>query len=194
MKILDAALKQQVTEALEECADKARTEVILANFGTRSPTPQECNEQVRDAQGRTLTRAMQLGNEMHRVALQCAAEKLNKLRPGGFSLEPTYLYDLDSGKVTWLSPDEVARIRQRGSLGELKGSLVPDVVLHNGNPEQVQAAYDFKFPCVDIGKRPPWRKYPPGHPYDGMSQDEVYRQAFGLHEVPQVIPYLGAGL
>nr|WP_253899654.1 hypothetical protein [Corallococcus carmarthensis] len=191
---MDAALKQQVTEALEECADKARKEVILANFGTRSPTQQECNAQVRDAQGRTITRAMKLGNEMHQVAFQCAKEKLNQLRPGGFSLEPTYLYDLESGKVTWLSPAEVARIRQRGSLGELQGSLVPDVVLHNGNPEQLQAAYDFKFPCADIDKRPSWRKYPPGHPYDGMSQNEVYRQAFSLGEVLQVIPYLGAGL
>ncbi|MFP2895497.1 hypothetical protein [Corallococcus sp. 4LFB] len=194
MKILDAALTQKVRKALEECADKARKEVIVANFGTRSPTPHECTEQVRDAQGRTITRAMQLGNEMHRVALQCTEEKLNQLRPGGFSLEPTYLYDLGSGKVKWLSPAEVDRIRRRGSLGELKGSLVPDTVLHNGNPEQVQAAYDFKFPCVDIDKRPRWPKYPPGHPYDGKSQGEIYRQAFGLREVLQVIPYLGAGL
>ena len=194
VKLLDAALKQQERKALEECANKARAEVILANFGTRSPTPKECNEQVRDEQGRAITRAMKLGNEMHRVALQCAEEKLNQLRPSGFSLEPTYLYDPDSGKVTRLSPTDVDRIRQRGSLGELKGSLVPDVVLHNGRPEQVQAVYDFKFPCVDIDKRPPWRKYPPGHPYDGFTQNEVYRQAFGLSEVLQVIPYLGAGL
>ncbi|GMU02092.1 hypothetical protein KH5H1_62120 [Corallococcus caeni] len=194
VKVLDAALKQQVKKALEECVDKARKEVILANFGTRSPTPKECNEQVRDAQGRTITRAMKLGDEMHRVAFQCAEEKLNQLRPGGFSLEPTYLYDLDSGKTTWLSPAEVARIRQRGPLGELKGSLVPDVVLHAGDPSWVQAVYDFKFPCVDIDKRPRWRTYPPGHPYDGLTQDAVYRQAFSPSEVLQVIPYLGAGL
>ncbi|WP_375759922.1 hypothetical protein [Corallococcus exercitus] len=194
VKLLDAALKQQVKKALEECADKARAAVILANFGTRSPTPQECKEEVRDAQGRTITRAIKLGNEMHRVALQCAMEKLNELRPGGFSLEPTYLYDLSSGKTTWLSPAEVARIRQRGSLGELKGSLVPDVVLHSGDPAWVQDVYDFKFPCTDIDKRPRWRKYPPGHPYDGLTQNEVYRQAFGLREVLQVNPYLGAGL
>lgn len=194
VKLLDAALKKQVQKALEECANRARTAVILANFGTRSPTPQECNEQVRDAQGRTVTRAMKLGDEMHRVAFQCAEEKLNQLRPDGFSLEPTYLYDMDSGKVKWLSPTDVARIRQRGSLGELKGSLVPDVVLHDGAAERVQAVYDFKFPCVDIDKRPPWRTYPPGHPYDGFTQYKVYRQAFSPSEVLQVIPYLGAGL
>ncbi|WAS83898.1 MULTISPECIES: hypothetical protein [unclassified Corallococcus] len=194
VKILDAALKQQVQEALKECADKARTEVILANFGTRSPTPLECREQVRDAQGRSVTRAMKLGDDMHRVAFMCAEEKLNKLRPGGFSLEPTYLYDLDSGKITWLSPVEVARIRQRGSLGELKGSLVPDVVLHAGDPAQVQAVYDFKFPCADITRRAEWRKYPEGHPYFGSDQGAMYLQAFSLEEVMLVQPYLGASL
>ncbi|WP_404372395.1 hypothetical protein ACIHQR_16465 [Corallococcus coralloides] len=194
MKLLDAALKQQVQEALEECADKARAEVILANFGTRSPTPLECSEQVRDAQGRTITRAMKLGDEMHRVALQCAEEKLTELRPGGFSLEPTYLYDLDSEKTTWLSPAEVARIRQRGSTGELKGSLVPDVVLHTGDPSQVQAVYDFKFPCADVTKRSRWRDYPSGHPYSGSTQGDIYREAFKVADPMIVQPWLGAGL
>nr|WP_255671637.1 hypothetical protein [Corallococcus sp. AS-1-6] len=194
VKLLDAALKQQVTEALEECADKARTTVILANFGTRSPTPQECNELVRDAQGQTITRAMKLGEEMHRVALQCAEERLTELRPGGFSLEPTYRYELDSGKTIWLSPAQVARIRQHGSLGELKGTLVPDVVLHTGDPAQVEAVYDFKFPCVDLTRQAQWRKYPAGHPYHGSNQGDLYLRAFKLDEVMLVQPYLGAGL
>ncbi|NOK08458.1 hypothetical protein HNS30_05320 [Corallococcus exercitus] len=193
VKILDAALKKQITEALEECADKARKEVIVANFGTRSPTPQECNEQLRDAQGRPLTRAIKLGNDMHRVAFQCAQEKLNQLRPGGFSLEPTYLYDVDSGKVKWLSPAEVARIRQRGSLGELKGSLVPDVVLHTGDPAQVQAVYDFKFPCADITRPAEWRDYPSGHPYFGSNQGDMYRRAFEVDRPVLIQPWLGAG-
>ncbi|RKH43393.1 hypothetical protein D7Y23_29345 [Corallococcus sp. AB050B] len=193
VKILDAALKQQVTEALEECADKARAEVILPNFGTRSPTPRECDEQVRGAQGRTITRAMKLGNEMHRVALQCAEEKLNQLRPRGFSLEPTYLYNLDSAKTTWLSPAEVARIRQRGSLGELKGSLVPDVVLHTGDPAQVQAVYDFKFPCADVTRPAEWRDYPSGHSYSGSNQGAMYRKAFKVDRPVMIQPWLGAG-
>ncbi|RKG77165.1 hypothetical protein D7W79_16085 [Corallococcus exercitus] len=194
VKLLDAALKQQVTEALEECANEARTAVILANFGTRSPTPKECNEQVRDAQGRTITRAMKLGEEMHRVALKCAEESLNELRPGGFSLEPTYLHDLGTGKTTWLSPAEVARIRQRGSLGELKGSLVPDVILHSGDPAWVQAVYDFKFPCADVTKRSRWRDYPSGHSYAGSNQGDMYRQAFKVGDPMLVQPWLGAGL
>ncbi|MGE6762326.1 hypothetical protein ACQKGO_30230 [Corallococcus interemptor] len=194
VRILDAALKQRVRKALEECANKARTEVILANFGPRSPTPKECREQVRDEQGRTITRAMKLGNEMHRVALQCAEEKLNQLRPGGFSLEPTYLHDLDSAKTTWLSPAEVARIRQRGSLGELKGSLVPDVVLHAGDPARVEAVYDFKFPCADLTRQAAWRDYPPEHPYFRYDQGTMYRRAFKVDEPVMVQPWLGAGL
>ncbi|GMU10372.1 hypothetical protein ASNO1_66260 [Corallococcus caeni] len=194
VKLLDAALKQKVRKALEECADNARKEVIVANFGPRSPTPQECNEQIRDAQGRTLTRAIKLGNDMHRFAFQCAREKLNQLSPGGFSLEPTYLYDVDSGKVKWLSPAEVARIRQRGNLGELKGSLVPDVVLHSGDPAWVQAVYDFKFPCADITYRAAWRNYPSEHPYSGSNQGAMYRKAFNVDEVMLIQPWLGAGL
>ncbi|RKH46609.1 hypothetical protein [Corallococcus llansteffanensis] len=193
LKILDDALKQEVTTALEECANHARTEVILERHGGTRPTPEECMEELRDIQGRTLTRAMKLGEEMHRVALRCAAEKLNKLRPGGFSLEPTYLYDQGSGKTTWLSAADVDRILRQGRMGELKGSLVPDVVLHAGHPDQVQAVYDFKFPCVDITRWPDWRRYPSGHPYAGYGQDEIYREAFNLEKVLKVVPWLGAG-
>ncbi|CAM3948723.1 hypothetical protein COSO111634_29725 [Corallococcus soli] len=99
-KLLDEALLEQVTEALEECADKARAEIILEHFGTRSPTRDECLEEFTGPQGKTLTRAMILGEEMHRIALRCAAEKLNELRPGGFSLEPTYKYDPDRKETT----------------------------------------------------------------------------------------------
>lgn len=186
VKILDDVLKQEVTKALEECANLARTEVILERHGGTRPKPEECMEELRDAQGRTVTRAMKLGEEMHRVALRCAAEKLNKLRPGGFSLEPTYLYDRGSGKTTWLSAADVDHILRQGRMGELKGSLVPDVVLHAEHPVQVQAVYDFKFPCVDITKWPDWRRYPSGHPYAGSRQNEIYREAFNLKEVLQV--------
>ncbi|RKH33334.1 hypothetical protein D7X12_36175 [Corallococcus sicarius] len=194
VKLLDDALRQEVTEALEECANHARTQVILERFGNRSPTPEECREELDDVQGRTVTLAMKLGEEMHRVALRCAAEKLNALRPGGFSIEPTYQYDQGRKKKTWLSAADVDRIRQEGSLGELKGSLVPDVVLHAGHPDQVQAVYDFKFPCVDITIRPRWRDYPSGHPYAGKNQRDMYVEAFRVEVVIQVVPWLGAGL
>ncbi|MCY1047731.1 hypothetical protein OV208_40920 [Corallococcus sp. bb12-1] len=193
-KLLDEALLEQVTEAMEECADKARTDVILEHFGTRSPTREECLKEVIDPQGKTVTRAMLLGVEMHRVALRCAEEKLKDLRPGGFSIEPTYKYDPKSRKKTWLSQAAVDRIIQNGNHGELRGTLVPDVVIHAGHPEKSLAVFDFKFPCVDITKRPKWREYPPGHTYEGSDQGAMYRQAFGESAVYQVVPWLGAGI
>ncbi|RKG89757.1 hypothetical protein [Corallococcus terminator] len=192
-KLLDEALLDQVTEAMKKCADKARTEVILEHFGTRSPTREECLEEGTDKKRKTLTRAMILGEEMHRVALRCAAEKLSELRPGGFSLEPTYKYDPDSKETTWLSPDKVDIIRRDGNFFELKGSLVPDVVLHEGHPERVQAVYDFKFPCIDLSQHPRWREYAPGHPYEGRNQSDIYIEAFKTNAVFRVSPWLGAG-
>ncbi|RKH14469.1 hypothetical protein D7Y13_15975 [Corallococcus praedator] len=192
-KLLDEAQLEQVSEALKECADKARTEVILEHFGTRSPTREECLEVGTDKKRKTLTRAMILGEEMHRVALSCAAEKLNELRPGEFSLEPTYQYDLESEETTWLSPDQVDGIRRDGNFFDLKGSLVPDVVLHEGHPMKIQAAFDFKFPCIDISDWPKWRDYPRGHPYEGSSQRDMYIKAFRTRSVFRVSPWLGVG-
>ncbi len=37
--------------------------------------------------GKPVTRAMQLGTEKHRLAIQCTKEKLDALIPGHFSLE-----------------------------------------------------------------------------------------------------------
>jgi hypothetical protein len=34
------------------------------------------------------------------------------------------------------------------------GTLEPDVVIHTGDPLQVQAVYDFKFRCVGFDKKP----------------------------------------
>ncbi|MCY1030716.1 hypothetical protein OV207_04555 [Corallococcus sp. BB11-1] len=191
-KLLDEALLKQVTEAMTECADKARAEVILEHFGTRSPTREECMEVGTDKKRKTFTRAMLLGEQMHRIALLCAAEKLNELQPGRFNLDPTYKYDPDSKKTTWLSPDKVDIIRRDGNFFELKGSLVPDVVLHEGHPERVQAVYDFKFPCIDLSQHPRWREYAPGHPYAGRNQNEIYIEAFKTSAVFRVSPWIGA--
>ncbi|RYZ43457.1 MAG: hypothetical protein EOO71_03665 [Myxococcaceae bacterium] len=121
------------------------------------------------------------------------AEKLDELRPGRFSIEPTYQYDQDSEKTTWLSQDKVDSIRRDGDFFELKGSLVPDVVLHEGHPLKIQAAFDFKFPCIDLSVWPKWRDYPQGHPYEGSSQRDMYIKAFRTQSVFRVSPWLGVG-
>jgi hypothetical protein len=178
----------RIEQALGECANLAHAEVILRLMKGRKPTPEECREQVgKNAQGEPITRAMQLGEEMHRVALKCAQERLTKLRPGGFSIEPRYRYDLHTKKTTLVSSEEATALLSRGRGSELRGTLVPDVVIHAGNPLRAEEVYDFKFPCVDPESRPPWRRYPPGHPHQDLSQGAVYKDALG-REPRRVVP------
>ncbi|RKH00058.1 hypothetical protein D7V97_30830 [Corallococcus sp. CA053C] len=193
VKLLDATSKQEVTKALEECANKARTQVILERFGGRIPTPDECRKPI-GPDARAITLAMQLGEEMHRIALRCAAQKLEELRPGGFSIEPTYRYDRPADKTRWIAPEEIELLRRQGNLGELKGTLVPDVVLHAGDPLRAQAVFDFKFPCVDLTQSPPWRKYPAGHPFQGSTQNAMYQEALKVEFIFQISPWIGASL
>jgi hypothetical protein len=73
----------------------------------------------------------------------------------------------------------------------LLGTLVPDVVLHEtGNPMKVQAVYDFKFPCHP-STDPSWHRYPPGHPYHGFTQGEIYKQVLKVEEPVFVSPNWG---
>lgn len=177
LQVLDAATTARIEKALKECADEARSEVLLRRFGDRSPTPEECNQKVADGRDAPVTLAMQLGEEMHRVALACTQEKLSKLRPGGFSLEQRYRYDRRTRKVSLVSWEEVQTLLNQGRAIELLGTLVPDVVIHSGDPLRIQRVYDFKFPCVNGTSPPRWRTYPKGHPYADFSQKVMYQEA-----------------
>ena len=137
-----------------------------------------------------MTRAMRFGEEMHRVALRCAKEKLEKLRPGGFGLELRYRYDPKTGRLTLVSPAEEQLLLRQGRGSELRGTLVPDVVLHDGNPLNVEDVYDFKFPCVNTDTAPPWREYSEGHPDEGSSQGKMYGEALQVKPA-RVVPRLG---
>jgi hypothetical protein len=192
LRVLDAAMKASIEKVLAECAGEARSEVLLRRLGGRSPTAEECLQQIGvDARGEPVTRAMKLGEEMHEVARQCAEKKLNELRPGGFSLEQRYRYDSETGQTSLVSRAEEEALLRRGHGRELLGTLKPDVVIHAGDPLRAQAIYDFKFPCVNSDKIPPWRKYPPGHPYEGASQAAMYEAALAVTEIWRVLPRLG---
>ncbi len=81
---------------------------------------------------------------------------------------------------------------QHGPSEELKGSIVPDIVIHTDDPGRTLAVYDFKFPCVSIDDAPPWRRYPRGNVHDGKWQNDVYREALNPQEgVFRVVPRLG---
>jgi hypothetical protein len=134
---------------------------------------------------------MQLGQEMHTVALRCAAEGLNERLPDRFSLEPCYRYDKQTGRITLVSPEERRALLRQGRSCELVGSLVPDVVIHLGDPLRAQAVYDFKFPCVNSDVPARWRVYPKEHPHADKTQQEMYREALNVNTVSRVLPRLG---
>ncbi len=181
-----------IDEALAQCADEARSEVMSKHFG-RGPTREECAELVgTDRRGEPITRAMQLGVEQHELALRCAAEKLNKLKPGGFSLSPRYRYDPDTGRTEYIPREVVEELLRQGRGEELRGTLEPDIVIHEENPRRVQEVYDYKFPCVNKSEMSPWRKYQKGHPYAGRNQGELYRDALRVRPA-RVQPHLGVG-
>jgi hypothetical protein len=121
---------------------------------------------------------MQLGNEKHEEAFRCVEEKLSKIIQGHFSIEQRYRYDLATGKLELVSPEEEQRLIRQGRRHELKGTLKPDVVIHSGNPTQARFVYDFKFPCVKTSI-PTWSVYKRG-PYQDSTQGQMYKQAFGV--------------
>jgi hypothetical protein len=116
---------------------------------------------------------------MHQIALKCAKERLDTLRPGGFSLEPRYRYDSKTGQTKQVRDEDAAALRESGNGGELQGTLVPDVGIHPGNPLHAQAIYDFKFQCVHTDDGLQWEMYPPRHPHHPLDQGEMYNKALG---------------
>ena len=190
LRVLDAATRVVVEEELKACAEHARSQVLLDHMSGRSPTLAECNELVDDANSRRrITRAMQLGCLMHEVALACTREALNERLPGRFSLEQRYRHDWQSGTLEIVSNEDARALLRSGCGDELTGTLIPDVVIHSGDPLKAQAVYDFKFPCVNRDPTP-WRRYPEGHPYRGSSQKEVYETALGA-TAQRVLPRWG---
>ncbi|RKG62304.1 hypothetical protein D7X30_03045 [Corallococcus sp. AB011P] len=180
MRLWEAAEVARVEHVLVECAKRANFDVNERMLGPgRWATREICEERVVDANGRETTRAVQLGNAKHEAALACVQEALGATDAGRFSLEPRYLRDAKTGRTRWLDPEEVARWLAAGQFFLLTGTIAPDVVLHAlGNPLQIQRVYDFKFPCP-VDSPAAWSPYPPGSPYAGRWQDEVYRDLLG---------------
>jgi hypothetical protein len=185
--VLSAEHKRNIEEKLTHCANEARTAVLLQHMQGRSPTPEECRE-VKEFGGRVRTRAMFFGEEMHRLALQCAQRELNVLRPGGFSIEPRYRYDKNTGQRELISPEREEALLEEGCYNELRGTIKPDIVIHSGNPLAPQAVYDFKFPCVSNDSAF-WCLYTRG-PHHGRQQNEVYLEALGVQPF-KIIPWQG---
>jgi len=181
-----------IDKALEECADQARADVMLKYFKDGRPTREQCDEVVgTDRRGQPITRAMQLGIEQHKVALQCAEAQLSQVRkPGCFILSPRYRYDSGTGRADYIPHEVVEELLRQGRGEELKGTLEPDIVICEQDPRRVQDVYDFKFPCVNTSNRSQWRPYPREHPHGGKTQGEMYEKA--LRVKPALVqPHLG---
>ncbi|WP_257458755.1 hypothetical protein [Archangium lipolyticum] len=193
MGALDDLVRKSIEDALVDCANMARSEVLLRypkTFEGPTPNADECKQWTVDARGRSVTWAVRLGMEMHDVASQCAQEELSRLRPGGFSVEQRYRYDGRLKRWKQVSAEEEQALIDSGNAGELKGTLKPDVVIHSGDPVNVQAVYDFKFPCANTDRAPEWDRYPENHPYEGSSQRDMYMEALGPEPV-RIVPRLG---
>lgn len=194
--VLDEDAQRAVEQVLKECADLARSEVLIRQHGGQSPTKEECNEVVaHNARGEPVTQAMKWGTAMHQFALECARQRLDTVVPGRFSLEPTYRYDRRIPKTTYLTQEQVNALLREGRGAELKGTLIPDVVIHQGDPLQANAVYDWKFPCSDVSRPPDWRAmHEPGSP-PGTSptQKDFYMKALGLgaQQVWRIAPWFG---
>ncbi|RKH95267.1 hypothetical protein [Corallococcus sp. AB038B] len=188
MRLWEAAEVARVEHVLVECAKQANFDVNERLLGPGGRTSREiCEAKVVDANGREMTRAVQLGNAKHAAALECVQRELGATDAGRFSLAPRYLRDAKTGRTRWLDPEEVARWLAAGQFFLLTGTIAPDVVLHAlGNPLNVQAVYDFKFPCP-VGNFPRWDPYPDGHPFASKDQGEIYQQILKSEGAPQLM-------
>jgi hypothetical protein len=165
-----------VEEALAHCALYAEEKVNGRHFQGRSPTRDQCQQEVgKDAKGNGVTRAMELGREKHAVALECLRWRMEALLPGQFLLEPRYRYDSQTQETRLLSAEEVKRLLESGRGGELVGTIAPDVVIHLGDPLRPVELFELKFPCPS-SNAPSWRQYPRDHPYAGKTQKMVYEE------------------
>ncbi|WP_143178043.1 hypothetical protein [Cystobacter ferrugineus] len=171
-------LQEELDRVMEECVDLADRTIDSRRPKGEILDSVRCNEEVgRDANGKRVTRAMQLGNEKHQEASNCVKEKLSKLIEGQFSIEQRYRYDQSTGKLRRVSTEEEQRLIRQGRKHELKGTLKPDVVIHSGDPTQARLVYDFKFPCVN-DKPPTWRVYEKGAHQDRNIRKCIWRTAW----------------
>ncbi|MCP3139610.1 hypothetical protein [Pyxidicoccus xibeiensis] len=191
MRLLEAADIERVEAILMECASEANGQINEQRYGKgRWPTAEQCREKVTTPQGKTETRAEELGRVKHEVALECARQKLEDAFPGNYSIEPRYFPEPGKG-LRLISPAQVAEWLQDGLFHLLVGTLVPDVVIHATNePLKVQAVYDFKFPCP-LSNPPEWSSYRRSHPYYPKHQGNMYKGALGGAEPAMVAPQHG---
>jgi hypothetical protein len=171
----------ELEEQLVECARLAERQVNSQFFGNRSPTRQECGEEVFvDGCDAPISRARYLGKLKHDVALQCAQQVLEQLWPAPFSIQQRYRYYPNAELLETVSKEKEARLIAQGCTRELWRTIEPDIVLHADRNSLLRSVLtlDFKFPCPDTNM-PKWTRYGESSAYFGYTQGELYRKALG---------------
>ncbi len=190
LRLLEGAQVQHVEQVLFLCAKDAHLDVNNEELGA-SPTDAQCKEVVRREGNTDITRAMDLGSKKHARALECARKQLEVLFPDNVSIEPLYQKDLPTGLWRWVDPLQVAQWLSDGLFHLLRGSLVPDVVIHaSGDPNKVQRIYDLKFPCPSE-KFGTWNSYRQGHPHHPRDQRQLYGELGGQEQPAIIHPVYG---
>jgi hypothetical protein len=154
--------------------------VNAEHFGDRSPTRQECGEEVMvDGCVEPITRAMHLGQQKHARALACARDVLKELWPASFSIEQRYRYYPSTKLLEFVSAREEEHLLAQGCTGKLWRTIKPDILLH-ADSDWLRAALilEFKFPCPDTNT-PQWKEYDEDSAYAGSTQDKIYKEALG---------------
>ena len=171
----------ELAEQLVECARLAERQVNSQFFGNRSPTRQECGEEVFvDGCPGPISRARHLGNLKHDVAFQCAQQVLEQLWPAPFSINQRYRYYPNAKFLEPVSKEEEALLIAQGCTRELWRTIKPDIVLHQDRSSLLRSVLtlDFKFPCPDTNE-PQWTRYREDSAYAGSDQQKVYEDALG---------------
>ncbi|MGE6760082.1 hypothetical protein ACQKGO_18860 [Corallococcus interemptor] len=171
----------ELEKELAACAVQAEQVGNARYFEDRPPTRQECTEVVeKDRCGNPVTRAMFLGRQKHVLALQCAEQVLKKLWPAPFSIEQRYRYYPNARMVESISKEKEARLLADGCTDELRGTIKPDIVLHENRTQLLKSVLtlDFKFPCPGSNE-PQWTRYGMNSPYATQTQRDIYEQALG---------------
>ncbi|HYO67725.1 MAG TPA: hypothetical protein VEU33_16740 [Archangium sp.] len=183
-----------IEKKLEECANRARADVLARHrgqFKKEMPDAEECRQTTKADTGRKMTWAQRLGEEMHKAARDCADLELGALRKGRYSLEQRYrIINTKTGEKKLVSTAEEEALKNTGNGAEWKGTVKPDVVIHEGDPLNAQAVYDFKFPCGEKGRPPDWSQYPERHPFAGQFQKAIYKKYIAPF-VARIVPWLG---
>jgi hypothetical protein len=193
LKLLEAADIPRIEQVLSDCANQASKDVDDRLLGEgKRPSKQLCQETFKtEPGGRKVTWAMHLGQEKHKAAMECVQRELPKELWDHVSMQPTYRYDPKTKALELLDPQQVDAWLRDGLFHKLLGTLIPDVVIHAaGDLLNIQAVYDFKYPCP-AGGNPKWHEYHPNHPFHPKNQQEMYDEAFKV-EAMSVRPGFGA--